>query len=81
MARATLTSKGQLTLPKEIRDRLGVAEGDLVEFRTGPDGRVWVEPASEDLLRMRGLFGPVKRARSQEELDDAVRRGATGRGR
>jgi antitoxin PrlF len=76
MPSATVTSKGQLTLPKEIRNRLGVHQGDRVEFRTDRSGRVWVEPATQDLMALRGLFGPVDRARSQEELDLAVRRGA-----
>ncbi|MGH9390601.1 MAG: AbrB/MazE/SpoVT family DNA-binding domain-containing protein [Vicinamibacteria bacterium] len=78
MARATVTSKGQLTLPKEIREHLGVREGDRVEFRADRGGRVWVEPATQDLMSLRGLFGPVDRARSQEELDQAVQRGAAG---
>jgi AbrB family looped-hinge helix DNA binding protein len=79
MARATVTSKGQLTLPKEIRDHLGVQEGDRVEFRKDRDGRVWVEPATQDLLALRGLFGPVGRRRSQDEIDEAIRRGASGK--
>jgi antitoxin PrlF len=78
MPSATVTSKGQLTLPKEIRDHLGVRQGDHVEFRKDRTGRVWVESATRDLLALRGLFGPVDRARSQEELDEAVRRGAAG---
>jgi AbrB family looped-hinge helix DNA binding protein len=76
MARSTITSKGQLTLPKEIRERLGVRQGDRVEFRTDPSGRVWVEPATQDLMKLRGMFGPVERPRTQEELDEAIRRGA-----
>jgi AbrB family looped-hinge helix DNA binding protein len=78
MPSSTLTSKGQLTLPKEIRERLGVHEGDRLEFRTDRRGRVWVEPATQDLMKLRGLLGPVQRARTQEELDDAIRRGAAG---
>jgi AbrB family looped-hinge helix DNA binding protein len=78
MAGSTLTSKGQLTLPKEIREHLGVRQGDRLEFRTDRSGRVWVEPATQDLLKLQGLFGPIERRRSQEELDDAVRRGAAG---
>ncbi len=78
MPSSTVTSKGQLTLPKEIREHLGVRAGDRVEFRADRGGRVWVEPATQDLLELRGLFGPVDRARSQEELDQAIRRGASG---
>ena len=79
MPSATVTSKGQLTLPKEIRDHLGVHQGDRVEFRADRAGRVWVEAATCDLLALRGLFGGASRARSQEEFDEAVRRGALGR--
>ena len=78
MPSATLTSKAQLTLPKAIREHLGVQRGDRVEFRRDPSGRVWVEAATLDLSTLRGLFGPVERARSQEELDEAIRRGAAG---
>lgn len=78
MPSATVTSKGQVTLPKEIRDHLGVRQGDRVEFRRDRAGRVWVEPATHDLIALKGLFGPVERPRSQEELDEAIRRGAAG---
>lgn len=78
MPTATLTSKGQLTLPKEIRERLGVRQGDRVEFRTDAEGRVWVEPATQDLAPLRGLFGPVTRRRTQDDIDEAIRRGASG---
>lgn len=40
MVSATMTSKGQLTVPKEIRDQLGLAAGDRVEFVPAEDGRV-----------------------------------------
>jgi len=72
-----VTSKGQLTLPKEIREHLGVHRGDRVEFRKDHSGRVWVEPSTQDLTALRGLFGPVDRPRTQEELDEAIRRGAS----
>jgi antitoxin PrlF len=42
----TLTSTGQVTLPKAIRDHLRVAPGDAVEFRIASDGSVRVESAS-----------------------------------
>jgi AbrB family looped-hinge helix DNA binding protein len=75
---STLTSKGQLTLPKEIREHLDVHEGDRLEFRMDRQGRVWLEPATQDLMKLRGLLGPVQRARTLEEMDDAIGRGAAG---
>ncbi len=38
----TVTSKGQVTIPKPVRDRLGIKRGDAVEFELAPDGRVIV---------------------------------------
>ncbi len=43
-----LTIKGQVTIPKEIRDFLGLEEGSsCVEFAVGPDGTVTVRKAGE----------------------------------
>jgi antitoxin PrlF len=36
----TLTTKGQVTIPKPIRDRLGIGPGSAVEFEIAQDGRV-----------------------------------------
>ena len=36
----TVTSKGQVTIPKPVRDRLGVEPGNVVEFEMAADGRV-----------------------------------------
>jgi AbrB family looped-hinge helix DNA binding protein len=41
----TLTSKGQVTIPKPVRDRLGVKPGDDVAFEVGDDGRIVVSKA------------------------------------
>jgi AbrB family looped-hinge helix DNA binding protein len=42
--RARVTSKGQLTVPREVRRALGIVAGDEVAFEIGPDG-VIVRPA------------------------------------
>lgn len=36
----TVTSKGQVTIPKAIRDRLGIEPGSAVDFELAPDGRI-----------------------------------------
>jgi AbrB family looped-hinge helix DNA binding protein len=36
----TVTSKGQVIIPKPVRDRLGIEPGSMVEFELAPDGRV-----------------------------------------
>jgi len=35
-----VTSKGQVTIPKRVREHLGIRPGNAVEFEAGPDGRV-----------------------------------------
>jgi antitoxin PrlF len=77
MPSATITSKGQITLPKEIRERLHVGPGDRVAFRERPDGSVVVEPETIDLLSLRGILKPKKRGISVEEMNEAIRRAAS----
>lgn len=44
----TMTSKGQVTIPKRIRDRLGLKAGDKVEFDMNPDGWIVIRAANDD---------------------------------
>ena len=43
----TLTSKGQVTIPKRVRDHLGLKPGSSVEFEVTADGRVVIVPRSK----------------------------------
>jgi len=84
MPTSTLTSKGQITLPKEIRDRLGLRIGDRIRFRETADGTVVLEPETGSLMALFGaLTPPDGRHLGVEEMNEAIRRGATrpGRGR
>jgi antitoxin PrlF len=56
VAGATLTSKGQLTLPKPIRVLLRVGTGDCVDFVVHDDGTVIVRAAAGDIRELRGLL-------------------------
>lgn len=55
---ANVTSKGQVTLPKEIRARLGLRRGDRVRFRERSDGTVVIEAAGTDLMQLFGALVP-----------------------
>ena len=58
-----VTSKGQVTIPKPVRDLLGVGPGSHVEFRRAADGSVVIERADgtrpkSRLAELRGTAGP-----------------------
>jgi AbrB family looped-hinge helix DNA binding protein len=74
MPSATLTSKGQLTLPKAIRDRLRVDAGDTVDFVIDANGGVQVRAGRFDARELRGLLRkPGRKPVSLEAMDDAIR--------
>lgn len=72
MADATMTSKGQITLPKEIRLKLGLKRGDRVRFVIEDDGRVRLLPAKRDVSELLGILPKPKRKMSLAELDEVV---------
>ena len=53
---ATLTSKGQTTIPKEIRDSLGMKPGDRTTFTLMPDATVVMRVKSKRLIELAGLL-------------------------
>ncbi|MBV9530044.1 MAG: AbrB/MazE/SpoVT family DNA-binding domain-containing protein [Bradyrhizobium sp.] len=78
MTAATLTSKGQLTLPKDVRDALGVGPGDRVDFVKMEDGNFAVLPATHSVKRLKGLIPSPKKAVSLEDMDRVIAGGAKG---
>jgi AbrB family looped-hinge helix DNA binding protein len=76
---ATLTSKGQLTLPKEVRDRLKLHPGDRLDFRLEDDGTVRMVPISTSVRDLKGILPKPKRARSLEDMDAAIAKGVLRR--
>ena len=53
---ATLTSKGQTTIPKEIRDSLGMKAGDRMTFTLMPDATVVMRVKSGSLTKLAGTL-------------------------
>ena len=74
MAASTLTSKGQTTIPGEIRRHLKLKPGDRLEFVVEPDGKVVLVPATVDIAALKGMLAPAPRRVSLEEMDEAIRK-------
>ena len=73
MVISTITSKGQTTIPKEIRERYHLKAHDQLLFK--PDGgRIIVKPISGTILDLRGAF-PVKRKIDFRKLRDKMEKG------
>ncbi len=75
----TITTKGQVTIPKAIRDALGVGPGDRVLFYRSDDGRVVVEPETVDLRTLKGIVKPRRRGVTAEEMNEAIARSVAER--
>jgi antitoxin PrlF len=74
MATATLTSKGQLVIPKSIRDYLHLHPGDALDFLVKESGEVLMRPAIEDARNLKGvLYRPGRKSVSLDTMRQAVR--------
>ncbi len=72
---ATVTDKGQVTVPKEIRDRLGIEPGVKLDFQIEADGSLRVRPLRRGSAGLFGLLHDPARSRaSVEEMNAAVGR-------
>ena len=72
---ATVTSKGQITLPKALRDHLHLAAGDRVEFILEENNVVRMVPRTTSITRLKGMLPKPKRSVSLEEMDEAIAKG------
>lgn len=79
MQESTVTSRGQTTLPRQVRDALGLKPGDRIRYLVLDDGEVRILKPRP----LRSLSGLLHRegqpARSQDEIDAAIAAGATAK--
>ncbi len=66
----TVTSKGQVTIPKPVRDRLGIETGSAVDFQMEEDGRVVLVKAgsTRPVSRFEALRGRAGRGLSTDQI-------------
>lgn len=80
MTTATLTSKGQITIPVDVRNALKVQTGDRVEFVEVAPGRYEFMAANRCVTELKGMFGKVGKTASIDEMNAAIaRRGSAAR--
>ena len=69
---STLTSKGQITVPKAIREKLGLQSGDRVEFFIDESGEVIMVPVTTSISALKGLVPKPAKPVSLEEMQRAI---------
>lgn len=72
MATAVLTSKGQITVPKEVRDKLSLETGDRVEFVESEQGGFYIVPATRDVSTLKGIVPAPERPISAAAMNRAI---------
>jgi|ERR1043166_4053923 AbrB family looped-hinge helix DNA binding protein len=76
---AKLTSQGQVTVPKEIRERLRLRPGGKVEFAVEKSGRVVLGAKQSSILDLVGILPKPKRTVTLRQMDEAIKQGAVDR--
>lgn len=72
MTTATLTSKGQITIPAPVREALGVSTGDRVEFVEVTPGRFEFIAATRSVTALKGMFGKPRKVVSIAEMNAVI---------
>lgn len=76
MAITTLTTKGQVTIPKEIRKQLKINTGDKIDISIVGEGQAMIRPVSQKVDDVFGIFyKPGRKPVSIEEMDEAIANG------
>ena len=78
MSTATVTSKGQITIPSQVRSDMGLTAGDRIDFIRMEDGHYAVVPASHSIKSLKGIVPLPDRPVSLEDMQAAIEAGAAG---
>jgi AbrB family looped-hinge helix DNA binding protein len=72
MTTASVTSKGQITIPAAVREAMQVRTGDRVEFVEIEPGRYEFIAATRSVKALKGMFGKPRKAVSIEQMNAAI---------
>jgi len=79
MTASTMTTKGQVTIPSDVRQRLGLDAGDRIEFVEIENGMFAIKPAIDDVRSLKGLLRKPAKPVSVKDMNVAVRARGAGR--
>lgn len=71
---ATITAKGQVTVPKVIRDKLRLKPGDRVDFLLDASGELRVAPVTASVKQLKGMVPRPVKPVTLEQMDEAIAR-------
>lgn len=78
MATAAVTSKGQITIPIEVRKKLGLKPGDRVRFVESGSGEILLKPQKGAIMDVRGFFKWRGKPVTIEEMNETIAKGWAG---
>ena len=74
MTHSTLTTKGRVTIPKDVRKRLQLRSGDKIRFIEIEEGKFALVPENRDVTTLKGLIPEPARPVRIEDMARAIRR-------
>jgi AbrB family looped-hinge helix DNA binding protein len=78
MTTAAVTTKGQITIPIEVRVKLGIKPGDRVLFLENEKGEVVLKPKTGSLMDVRGMLKWTGKPATIEEMNEVIAKGWSG---
>ena len=79
MTTAVLTSKGQITIPLPVRNKLGVEAGDRIEFVELGNGQFGIVASTEDISSLKGIVGKPKSPVTIEDMNRTIAKRGAGK--
>jgi AbrB family looped-hinge helix DNA binding protein len=78
MATAALTSKGQITIPVEVRRKLGLKAGDRIGFIENENGEFVLKPKTGSIMNLRGIVKWTGKPVTIQEMNETIAKGWAG---
>jgi AbrB family looped-hinge helix DNA binding protein len=78
MATAAVTSKGQITIPAEVREDLGLKAGDRVSFIKGENGEYILKAKTGSIQDVKGMWKWTGKPATIEEMNEVIAKGWAG---